>query len=350
MSETITIDGRLVGKKQPCFIIAEAGVNHNGDITLAHKLIDSASSAGADAVKFQSFITEELITPDAPKADYQIETTGKSGSQYGMLKALELTAEQQAELKRHCDDVNIIYTCTPYEHTSIDLLDKIDIPVYKVASTDTTNIPFLRYMASKGRPIILSTGMCTMGEVEEAVLAIQNNEYAILQCTSEYPVPYSDLNLKAMDTLQLAFNCPIGFSDHTSGIGASPWAVALGASIIEKHFTLDRNMTGPDHRASIEPDELKQLIQTIRNVEIAMGDGIKRPMPSEIKNKSRMQKSLVIRHAIDKGEILTAENLTAKRPGDGLPPSWFDRVIGKKTHQAISAGSILRLSDIDWES
>lgn len=344
---SININGHLIGSNFPCFIIAEAGVNHNGDINLAHKLIDEASAAGANAVKFQSFVTEELITRDAPKANYQIETTGKQGGQYAMLKALELTEEQHKELKIHCNEAGIIYVCTPYDYTSIDMLDRLEVPLYKVASTDTTNIPFLRYLASKNRPVILSTGMCTLGEVEMAVNALDTTDIAILQCTSEYPVPFSDVNLSAMKTMSLAFNRPVGFSDHTPGIGASPWAVAMGACIVEKHFTLDRMLEGPDHRASIEPDELKQLVQMVRDVEKAIGDGIKRPMPSEIRNKSKMQKSLVVKHPVKAGATITEADLIAKRPATGLPPSWLDRVVGKVARVDLHPDMILQLSDIE---
>lgn len=352
MIQIVQIGNHLIGPSQPCLIIAEAGVNHNGDIDLAHRLIDEAVAAGADAVKFQSFVTEELITLEAPKARYQVETTGEPGSQYKMLKALELSAEQQANLKAHCDEAGVLYLCTPYENTSIDLLDQIGVAAYKIASTDTTNVPFLRYMASKGRPVILSTGMSTLAEVEQAIDTLRdgglNGKIVVLQCTSEYPAPVNEINLRAMQTMQQAFACPVGFSDHTPSVGASPWAVALGACVIEKHFTLDCNMVGPDHRASLEPAKFAELVRTVRNVEVALGDGIKRPMPSELPNKPMMQKSLVARRKIRAGELIRAEDLICKRPGLGLAPMWFERVVGKQASKDILADSFLTLSDINW--
>lgn len=352
MADSFSIAEKKIGPGYPAFIVAEAGVNHNGDMHLAHRLIDSAAEAGADAVKFQSFVTEELITPEAAKADYQLETTGEPGSQYKMLKALELSADQQAELKAHCEQAGILYLCTPYENTSIDMLDRMGVAAFKIASTDTTNIPFLRYVASKGRPVILSTGMSTLGEVEEAVDTLRagglDGKIVILHCTSEYPAPISETNLRAILTMRQAFGCPVGFSDHSPGVGASPWAVALGACMIEKHFTLDRDMVGPDHRASLEPDELSALVRTVRDVEAALGDGIKRPMPSELPNKLLMQKSLVVRRNIHVGGIIMPNDLTCKRPGFGLAPSWFDRVVGKRAAVDIPKDGVLTLSSIDW--
>ena len=352
MIQPVRIGNRLVGPGQPCFTIAEAGVNHNGDIELAKRLIDAAAEASADAVKFQSFVTEELITPEAPKAGYQVATTGEPGSQYKMLKALELSADQQAELKAHCEQAGILYLCTPYENTSVDMLDRMGVAAFKIASTDITNIPFLRYVASKGRPVILSTGMSTLGEVEQAVDTLRagglDGKIVILHCTSEYPAPISETNLRAILTMQQAFGCPVGFSDHTPGVGASPWAVALGACMIEKHFTLNRDMVGPDHRASLEPDELSALVRTVRQVEEALGDGVKRPMPSELPNKPLMQKSLVARRSIRAGETITPNDLTCKRPGFGLAPSWFDRVVGKRAAVDIPEGGVLTLSNVDW--
>jgi len=348
----VQIGDRLVGPEQPCFIIAEAGVNHNGDMNLARRLIDAAAEAGADAVKFQSFVTEELITSEAPKAAYQVETTGEPGSQYEMLKALEFSADQQAELKAHCERVGILYLCTPYEGTSVDMLDRMDVVAFKIASTDTTNIPFLRYIASKGRPVILSTGMSTLGEVEQAVDTLcaggLDGKIIILHCTSEYPAPISEANLRSILTMQQAFGCRVGFSDHTPGVGASPWAVAVGAHMIEKHFTLDRNMVGPDHRASLQPDELATLVQTVRDVEAALGDGIKRPMPTEVPNKPLMRRSLVARRSIHVGEMIAPEDLTCKRPGFGLAPSLFDRVIGKLAALDIPKDGVLTLSSVNW--
>jgi N,N'-diacetyllegionaminate synthase len=354
MIQSVQIARHLLGPGQPCLIIAEAGVNHNGDMALARRLIDAAVKAGADAVKFQSFITEDLITPQAPKAGYQVETTGEPGSQYAMLKALELDASQHAELKAYCEHAGILYLCTPYENRSIDMLDRLEVAAYKVASTDTTNVPFLRYLASKGRPVILSTGMSDLGEVERAVETLRGGglegKLVLLHCTSEYPAPLRELNLRAMLTMQHAFGCPVGFSDHTPGVGASPWAVALGACVLEKHFTLDRQLPGPDHRASLEPGELAELVQTVRDLEAALGDGIKRPTPAELGNKPRMQKSLVACRAIRRGQVITAEDLACKRPGDGLSPAWFDRVVGKRAAVNISKDEALSLSNVEWSA
>ncbi len=352
MINPVKIKYFMISSGNPCFIIAEAGVNHNGDMKLAHKLIDTAAEAGADAVKFQGFVAEDLVTPEAQKARYQVETTGQNGEQFAMLKKLELSKDQQKELKFHCDKTGILYLCTPYEEKSADLLEEIGVAAYKIASTDTTNIPFLRYIARKDIPVILSTGMSSLGEVEEAVNELKfhglHGKIIILQCTSEYPAPVNEINLRAMKTMELAFGCPVGFSDHTPGIGASPWAVAAGACIVEKHITLDRNMTGPDHRVSIEPKELKELVRTIRDVEAALGDGIKRPMPSELSNKTRMQKSLVATRSLVAGETIQKTDLTCKRSGNGLSPKWFDRVVGRKAAKRIQKEGTLELDSIIW--
>ena len=299
MIKPVKIGDHWVGPGHPCFIIAEAGVNHNGNMDLAHRLIDVAVEGGADAIKFQCFVSEKLVTPKALKAEYQVETTSNKSGQLEMLKALELSDEHHAELKEHCAEKKILYLCTPYEESSVDMLDRMGLAAYKIASTDTTNTPFLKYVASKGRPVILSTGMSTLAEVEQAVNALSSagleGKIIILHCTSEYPAPIEDTNLLAMLTMQQAFSCPVGFSDHTPYLGAGPWAVVLGACIIEKHFTLDRNMPGPDHRASLTPDELVELVHTVRQVELSLGNGVKRPMTGELKNKPLMQKSLVAR-------------------------------------------------------
>lgn len=349
---TVTMGDRVVGEGSPCCVIAEAGVNHNGDMELAHRLIDSAKAAGADAIKFQSYHTEDLITTHAIKAAYQVATTGESESQYGMLKALELTGDQQAELKAHCDHVGVLYLCTPYDSASVEMLDRLAVAAYKVASTDTTNIPMLRQIARKRRPVLLSTGMSTLEEVQLAVRTLRDEgldgRIILLQCTSEYPAPIEEVNLRGMHTMREACRCPVGFSDHTAGLGASPWAVALGACVVEKHFTLDRTLPGPDHRASLVPLEMADLVNTIRSVEMALGDGIKRPMPSELRNKPIMQKSVVARRHIPAGHIIQTEDLTCKRPATGLSPAWFDRVVGKRARTSMSADHIIEMADIEW--
>jgi N-acetylneuraminate synthase len=349
----INIAERVIGPDHPCFVIAEAGVNHNGDMGLAFRLIEEARAAGADAVKFQSFITEDLISPNAQKAEYQVATTGEAGSQYRMLKSLELSFAQHRDLKAHCDKVGIVYLCTPYEWRSIDMLADMNVAAYKVASTDATNVPFLRYLAGKKLPIILSTGMCSLGETEQAVAAVRegdpHGQLALLHCTSEYPAPLADLNLRAMDTLRRAFDLPVGFSDHSVGLAPSTWAVALGACILEKHFTLDCRMPGPDHRASIEPRELAELVAGVRAVEVALGDGVKRVAPSEAKNKSVMQKRLVACRDIARGERLTDDTISPKRSEDGLLPCMWDEVIGRIALRDIPSGSALTYANVCWD-
>lgn len=349
---TVRIGKFTIGASYPCMIIAEAGVNHNGQMDLAHRLIDEAVQAGVDAVKFQAFVTEELVTHSAPKANYQLKTTGDSGSQFQMLKKLELTPDDHAELQSHCVSENILYLCTPYDTISVDMLDQLNVSAYKIASTDVTNIPFLQYVAKRNRPILLSTGMSNLAEVEMGYNAIyginKNAELILLHCTSEYPTPVQEVNLRAITTLQHAFACPVGFSDHTPGIGASPWAVVLGASVIEKHFTLDKSLPGPDHKASLEPQELANLVSHIHDVELALGDGIKRPSPSEMANKQFMQKSIVARRPISAGQMITLEDVTSKRPGTGLSPQWTDRIVGRKASRAIATDESIQLRDIEW--
>lgn len=347
----VAIDRWSIGPGSPCFIIAEAGVNHNGDMNLAHRLIDAAADAGADAVKFQAFIAEDLVTRHAPKADYQLQTTpAAEKNQFAMLKALETGAAELAPLKRHCEERDVAFLCTPYENASADMLDRLGVAAYKVASTDTTNTPFLRYLAAKGRPVLLSTGMSTLAEVEEAMtaLAAVRDRTVLLHCTAEYPAPAEQANLKAMATMAAAFARPVGFSDHTVGVHVAAWAAALGACAVEKHFTLDRGMEGPDHRASIEPAELAELVRQVRLLEAAMGDGIKRPTPAELPNKPRMQKSVVARRAVAAGQILTLDDLTCKRPGTGLPPGWLERTIGRRAACDLAVDDILTLSSVDW--
>ncbi len=353
MISSVQIDRYLIGAGNPCFIIAEAGVNHNGDLDVAKKLVDTAKNAGANAIKFQYFITENLVTDSAVKAEYQIANTRSPGRQFEMLKSLELDFQQHKELQQYCLEREMLYICTPYDHYSVDRLDELGVAAYKIASTDTTNIPMLRHIAFKQRTVILSTGMCSLGEVEQAVTTLKQNglsgKIILLQCTSEYPAPMNEINLKAMQTMEHAFLCPTGFSDHTEGIGASPWAVAMGAGVVEKHFTLNKNMKGPDHKASIEPRELEALVREIRQLEQAMGDGIKMVSETEKNNKKVMQKSLVAVYDIPPGTVLSEEEIACKRPGTGLSPEWFDRVVGKTTSRLIIEGSLLHPQDIIWD-
>lgn len=340
----------FASENSPVFIIAEAGVNHNGDLIKAKKLIDAAVAAGADAVKFQTFKGDRLVTANAPKAIYQKETTGSGESQYEMLKRLELDYDQHLELIEYCKTRKIIFLSTPFDFESADWLEKLNIPAYKISSGDITNLPFLEYIAAKNRPIILSTGMASLGEVEEAVLAIRNSgnqQIVLLHCTSNYPAEYQDVNLKAMLTLKDAFQLPVGYSDHTLGIEVPVAAVALGARVIEKHFTLDRNLPGPDHRASMEPGELKLLVQKIRNTEAALGTGIKQPAISEKDTLAAARKSIVAAMAIARGTVITKEMLTFKRPGTGLPPKFFSYLIGRKVRKDIPKDKLLEFTDFE---
>ena len=329
------------------FIIAEAGVNHNGEIELAHRLVDIAADAGANAVKFQTFRAEGVSTEEAPKADYQIRTTGSSDNQLGMLRQLELADGHYPALINHCEDRGIMFMSTPHDWAAIDILDRYNVPVFKVGSGDLTNIPFLRRLAQKGRPIILSTGMGSLCEVEEAVEAIRsqgNQQLILLHCVTNYPAEMSDCNLRAMCTLRQSFQVPVGFSDHTVGIEAALAAVALGAQVIEKHFTLDRSLPGPDHDASLEPTELLHLVQGIRSVEQAMGDGVKRPKSVEQKIIPVVRKSIVAARDIPAGVVITEEMITTKRPGSGIMPRYWDDITGRIAGVAIARDSLLR-----WE-
>ena len=310
------------------FIIAEAGVNHNGSVTLAKEMIDIAVSAGCDAVKFQTFKSENVVTKHAAMAAYQKENLSTEQTQLEMIKALELSYGDFIKLKNYCTDRRILFLSTPFDLDSIDFLASLDMPILKVPSGEITNLPYLKKINSYGKRVILSTGMSDLDEIQVAINTLTSCEISLLHCTTEYPCPYEEVNLNALKTMKKKFNLMVGYSDHTEGIEISVAAVAMGASIIEKHFTLDKNMPGPDHKASLEPDELKALVKAIRNVEAALGDGIKIPTPSESKNKNIARKSIVAKRYIKKGEIFTEENLTTKRPGNGLSPMQWDKIIG----------------------
>jgi N,N'-diacetyllegionaminate synthase len=345
----IQLGNRKIGPAEPVLVIAEAGVNHNGDMGLARKLIEAAAAAGADVIKFQSFETEEIIVPQAPKAGYQMAGGGAAESQYQMLKALELSGEQQAELMACCRQAGIMFLSTPYDSRSVELLKSLGAPGYKIASTDTTNLPVLEYVARQGLPVLLSTGMCDMAEVAEAVGALGDTPLALLHCTSEYPAPVEESNLGVIAGLAARFECPVGFSDHTRGMEVAGWAVAAGACIIEKHLTLDRALPGPDHAASVEPGELAELVRLVRRVEAARGDGHKRAMPSELRNKPVMQKSLVARKPLAAGEVIAADSITCKRPGTGLQPRLWAEVVGRKAARAIAADEVITRECVIWE-
>ena len=313
------------------FIIAEAGVNHNGDISLAKQLVDVAVAAGADAVKFQTFKAEKLVCKNAEKADYQKETTNQAESQLEMLKKLELTEEMHNQLIDYCKEKGILFLSTPFDVDSVDYLIKLGIEIIKIPSGEITNYPYLRKIAQTGKKVILSTGMSSLEEVREAVEVLKeygNKDVSVLHCNTEYPTPFEDVNLKAMITMRDELGIEVGYSDHTQGIEIPIAAVAMGAQIIEKHFTLDKKMDGPDHKASLEPHELKAMISAIRNVESALGTGVKKPSNSEQRNIGIVRKSIVAKNEIKKGEVFSEENLVTKRPGTGVSPMKWNEIIG----------------------
>ena len=331
-------------KKHRTFIIAEGGVNHNGSVEIAKELIDRAKAAGADAIKFQTFKAEKLVSKTADKAAYQKKTTSKKESHYEMLRRLELDEEDHQELMNHCRKRKITFLSSPFDEESADLLEKLGMRMFKIPSGELTNLPFLQHIAKKNKPIIMSTGMSTLKEVEEALKAIfktGNKKVTLLHCVTEYPAPFKEINLKAMLTLKEAFNLPVGYSDHTKGIEIAIAAVALGAQIIEKHFTLDKNMDGPDHKASIDPLELKQMIKAIRNVQTSLGDGVKKPAICELKNINIARKSIVATRDIEKGERITRAKVAVKRPGSGIQPKDLNKLLGHVTKCAIKADQVI---------
>lgn len=328
------------------FIIAEAGVNHNGDIQTAKELIDVAAAAEADAVKFQTFRADTLVCRQAPKAAYQMETTSAEESQFDMLKKLELTPDMHRELIDYCHEKNIMFLSTPFDLDSLHYLVDCGLAVIKIPSGEITNYPLIREAGRSGKRIILSSGMSTIDEVREAVAVLKENgstDITVLHCNTEYPTPFSDVNLRAMQTIKEETGVSVGYSDHTPGIEAAVAAAALGATVIEKHFTLDRNMKGPDHKASLEPNELTEMVRAVRHIEQALGDGEKKPSASEKKNMAVARKSLVAKCLIKGGEMFTEENLTAKRPGTGLSPMLWNQVIGQKAKRDFAADEMIEL-------
>ncbi len=312
-------------------IIAEVGVNHNGDLDLAKKMIDIAKECGVDIVKFQTGNAEMIISKNAPKAEYQKATTGSSGSQLEMVKKISLPLESFAELKEYCDKRSIEFLSTPFDLESIDVLNRLDMKRWKIPSGEVTNLPYLLKIAKTKKPVIMSTGMCDIEEIECAVKILKENgteDLSLLHCTTEYPAPINEVNLEAIDTMRKRFNLEVGYSDHTQGVEIPIAAVARGAGIIEKHFTINRNMEGPDHRASIEPDELKAMVSAIRNVEVAIGDGEKKVTLSEQKNRITARKSIVAKTNIKKGDVFSEANITTKRPATGISPMRWYEVIG----------------------
>jgi len=333
---------------QQVTIIAEAGVNHNGDLDLAYQLIDAAVTAGADIVKFQTSIPEAHISSSALKADYQKERTGGGESQLEMIQKIRLPQKHLADLKVYCENKNIKFWCTAFDIRSIELLHSFGLGLWKIPSGEITNVPYLRQIASYSQKIIMSTGMAFLGEVETALTILENGgtprkNITLLHCTTEYPANLDDVNLRAMSTMQAAFPgiAGVGYSDHTPGIEVSLAAVALGASIIEKHFTLDKDMEGPDHAASLAPEELSALVHEVRNVERALGNGIKKPVAVELKNAIAARKSLVAAKDIAKGELLTEENMTTKRPGSGISAIHWDEYLGRPASRDYKEDELL---------
>jgi len=336
-------------KRGRSFIIAEAGVNHNGALSTARTLVREARRAGADAVKFQTFKADRLVSRVLEKAEYQKKVTGAAETQHAMIRRLELGIDAHRELVRFCRSQRIMFLSTPFDEESADLLESLDVPLFKIGSGDLTNLPLLRHVARKMRPLILSTGMAILGEVEEALETVYttgNREVTLLHCVTEYPAPPDEINLRALDTMRRAFAVPVGYSDHTDGIEIAVAAVAMGASVIEKHFTLDRDSEGPDHRSSLEPAMFRAMVLAIRNVEAALGDGIKKPAPCEIKNIPIARRSLVTVKAIRKGQVITRDLLAVKRPGCGIAPGDLEKVIGLRVKRAIPADHVITWQDI----
>ena len=330
------------------YIIAEAGDNHNGDFNTALKLVDVAKRAGADCVKFQTFVTEEIISKYAEMAEYQKKNTGKEESQFEMVKRLELSFDEFRKIKEYCDRVGIQFLSTPFDLKSVDFLNELGVPFFKIPSGEITNYPYLIKIAHTGKPVVMSTGMCEPDEILADINVLEKNgsgEITLLHCNTEYPTPLKDVNLYAMRTMKKMFGKKVGYSDHTKGIEVPVAAVALGACVIEKHFTLDKNMPGPDHKASLEPDELGRMVKNIRNIEIALGDGVKRVSESERKNIAIARKSIVARRNIQEGEILTEENLAVKRPGTGINPMQWMEVLGTRAVRDFKEDELIEIRE-----
>ena len=344
MIQSLQIPGKKISPSGPVFVIAEAGVNHNGEISRALELIDVAAEAKVDAIKFQLFHTEQLVTQQAPQAAYQSKNMGQEESQFDMLKRLELPDQAFAKLKEYAESLGLIFMATPFDRSAADYLEQLGVSLFKVGSGDLTNLPLLRHIAAKGLPLIVSTGMASMDEVLAAKLVVEstgNRQLIFLHCTSNYPCPFEEVNLRAMHTLRDQTGCLVGYSDHTEGILVSVAAAAMGATVIEKHFTTDRSLPGPDHKASLEPTELKQMVRQIRQVEQIRGSAEKRPSLSEAEVAKVARKSLVAARNISKGTMLDWDMLRAKRPGTGIPPGEIDKVIGKKLNQNVSEDTLL---------
>ena len=345
------IGERLVGSNNPCFIIAEAGVNHNGELATAKRLVDKATQAGADAVKFQTFRPEEVVSPAAPQADYQKVNTGRVEPQLDMIRRLALGPDDTERLAEHCLQQGILFLSSPFDYASANLLDSLGVPAFKVGSGELTNHPFLAHLAASGRPLLVSTGMSSMAEVALALQVIEESgddpQVILLHCVSAYPAPLRDCNLAAIGTLRDAFRIPVGWSDHTLGMEASVAAVALGASLLEKHFTLDRGLPGPDHRASMEPEEFADLVAKVRDTELLVGDGVKRMMPSERQTATVARRSLHSASDLSVGHRIRERDLIALRPGTGISPARTQEVVGRRIARRISVGSMIGEQDLD---
>jgi N-acetylneuraminate synthase len=349
MGKIIRLGLKHIGEKQPCFIIAEAGVNHNGQLNIAKKLVDAAVSAKADAVKFQTFKAEGVVTDNAGIASYAKKNIGKNLKQLEMIKHYELSYDEFKQLKKYCDHKKILFLSTPHSFDAIDFLEDL-VPAYKFGSGDLTNIPALQYASRKKKPILLGTGMATLQEVRTAIRTIHksgNRQIIILHCTTNYPCPIEEVNLRAMLTMQNTLNCLVGYSDHTIGLTVPVMAATLGAVVIEKHFTLDKTMPGPDHIASLEPEELKQMVTAIRNVETILGSYAKKPTRSEQEIMKLVRKSIVASQSIKKGVILRRNMLEIKRPGTGLSPIHLQQLLGKKTKKSITKDEHIRLNMVE---
>ena len=348
--KSAVIVGRELGGGAPCFVIAEAGVNHNGELELAHRLVDIAADAGADAVKFQTFDPDALAAPDAPKAEYQADRTGSKESQLEMLRRLTLPLDGYRALQAHATERGILLLSTAFDPGSADFLEReLDLPAFKVPSGELTNHSFLEHLARKGRPLLVSTGMATLDEVGDALAVIAaagGRVGALFHCVTNYPAAPEDCNLRAMSTMRAAFGVPVGWSDHTEGIELSLAAVAAGAEILEKHFTVDRTLPGPDHAASLEPGELKELMAGVRRIEAALGDGVKAPRPAELPLAAVARRSLHTTRAMSAGTVLVAADLTALRPGTGVSPAHLRQVLGRRLTRAVPAGAMLEESDV----
>ena len=343
-NKVINIAEKEISIISPTFVIAEAGVNHGGDMVIAKKLIDLAIDAKADAIKFQTFKTEHLILQNVQKAQYQKNNTDAIETQFEMLKKLEVGKEQNLELKKYCTEKGIIFLTTPFDEESLDELDDISLSAYKVASTDTTNLPFLKKIAKKGKPIFLSTGMSYLSEVRLALKTIYeyNKDVILLQCTANYPIQDWEANLSVINTYRDNFDILLGYSDHSEGVGAAPFAIPMGAKVIEKHFTIDKAAHGPDHAASLSPKELINLVKKIRKVEMYMGSGIKEPSLSEYKTRKSLQKCMVASQNIKKGEFFSENNIVAKRTGGkGISPIDYASIIGKKSHRNFMKNEVV---------